>query len=85
VDLEPKPSTTSCMNGLSRVLNHTAFRIVLYCAIALDMANVTLSVISEFLPAIHDRKNIFRSLNVVFVSFYIIEAVAKVRTLLLYG
>jgi hypothetical protein len=44
-----------------------------------DVVDGTLAVISEFLPAIHDRKNIFRSLNVVFVSFYIIEAVAKVR------
>ena len=85
MDLEPEPSTTSCMTGLSRVLNHTAFRIILYCMIALDMANVALSVTSEYLPAIHDRKYVFRSLNVVFVSFYIIEAVAKVRTLLLCG
>ncbi|XP_052064398.1 sodium/hydrogen exchanger 10-like isoform X1 [Mytilus californianus] len=78
VELIPEPPKSSCLTLLYKIFKHTAFSIFLYCVIALDMANVTLSVISEYLEAIHDRKEIFRSLNVVFVSFYIVEAVAKI-------
>ncbi|CAC5362744.1 SLC9A10_11 [Mytilus coruscus] len=78
VELIPEPPKSSCLTVLYKIFKHPAFNIFLYCVIALDMANVTLSVISEYLEAIHDRKEIFRSLNVVFVSFYIVEAVAKI-------
>ncbi|XP_071121113.1 sperm-specific sodium:proton exchanger-like isoform X2 [Mytilus edulis] len=78
VELIPEPPKSTCLTVLYKIFKHAAFSIFLYCVIALDMANVTLSVISEYLDAIHDHKEIFRSLNVVFVSFYIVEAVAKI-------
>lgn len=50
----------------------------MYVIIVLDMVNVTFAVICEYHPYWHDKKYIFRFLNVVFVALYMLEAILKV-------
>ncbi|KAJ8298747.1 hypothetical protein KUTeg_022807 [Tegillarca granosa] len=72
---EPKQKA---LNLLHRITRHLAFSIVVYVVIVLDMVNVTFAVICEYHPYWHDKKNVFRFLNVVFVALYMIEAMLKI-------
>jgi len=74
-----EPSHIPYMRSIYHIIKHPAYIIFVYCISALDMANSALSVISEYVPAIRDKSKVFKSLNVVFVSIYILEVVTKVR------
>ena len=74
-----EPSHTPYMRKIYHIIKHPAYTIFVYCIFVLDMANSALSVISEYVPALRDKSKVFKSLNVVFVSIYILEVVSKVR------
>lgn len=65
-------------HNLYRVTHHKAFHITLYILIALDMVNVTLAVVSEFIGILYSRRNIFRGINIIFVCTYIVNVALKV-------
>ena len=72
-----KPKS-SILRKLFHVTHHQAFYITIYIIIVLDMVNLAFAIVAEYHPDWHNKKNIFRSLNVLFVGLYIIEAVIKV-------
>ena len=74
-----EPSRIPYMRSIYHIIKHPAYSIFVYCISVLDMANSALSVISEYVPVLLDNSTVFRSLNVVFVSIYILEVVTKVR------
>ncbi|KAL5006670.1 hypothetical protein ScPMuIL_015476 [Solemya velum] len=75
-DTEPPPEGT-LHHHIFRITRHKAFHITLYILIALDMVNVTLAVISEFIDVMYSNRNIFRGINVIFVCIYIINVALK--------
>ncbi|XP_053385039.1 sodium/hydrogen exchanger 10-like isoform X1 [Mercenaria mercenaria] len=63
---------------LFRMERHKAFYIVVYSVIILDMINAAFAITSEYHEHFFAQKNVFRSINLVFVILYIVEFLLKV-------
>ncbi|XP_062603630.1 sodium/hydrogen exchanger 10-like [Saccostrea cucullata] len=73
----PSPKS-SILRHLYSITQHQAFYITMVSIIVIDMVNVAFSIVCQYHTAWKDKRNIFRSLNVMFVALYIMECVAKV-------
>ncbi|KAK3101953.1 hypothetical protein FSP39_007588 [Pinctada imbricata] len=73
----PKPKS-AFLRKLYHLTHHQAFYVTIYIIIVLDMVNLSFAIVVEYVDGWHDKKYIFRSLNVLFVGLYIIEAVIKI-------
>ncbi|KAL4225679.1 Sodium/hydrogen exchanger 10 [Mactra antiquata] len=63
---------------LFRIERHKAFYLCVYSVIVFDMINAALNITSMFNENFIDHRDIFRSLNLCFVIFYLIECALKV-------
>ncbi|OWF55657.1 sodium/hydrogen exchanger 10-like isoform X2 [Mizuhopecten yessoensis] len=68
----------SAMKLLYTTSNHRAFNITMYILILLDMVNLAFALLSQFHIYWTDKAFIFRVINVVFLSFYIIESLVVI-------
>ena len=68
----------SKLHQLFVITRHSAFYITVYCFIGLDMINVGFAIAAEFVDNFFASKIVFRSINIVFVFLYILEAFLKV-------
>lgn len=77
----PAPKS-GVVRHLYRVTMHQAFYLTMVSIIIIDMVNVAFSIVCQYHDDWKDKRNIFRSLNVMFVALYIMECVAKVTSFL---
>lgn len=77
----PAPKS-GVVRHLYRVTMHQAFYLTMVSIIIIDMVNVAFSIVCQYHDDWKDKRNIFRSLNVMFVALYIMECVAKVTAFL---
>ncbi|XP_052797553.1 sodium/hydrogen exchanger 10-like isoform X2 [Mya arenaria] len=63
---------------LFRFERHRAFYIIVYTFILLDMVNVAFAITSQYVEHFFYKRNIFRGLNLAFVTIYILELILKV-------
>lgn len=68
------------IHRLYTITQHQAFYLTMVSIIIIDMVNVAFSIVCQYHDDWKDKRNIFRSLNVMFVVLYIMECVAKVKT-----
>ncbi|XP_033751585.1 sodium/hydrogen exchanger 10-like isoform X2 [Pecten maximus] len=68
----------SAMKLLYTTSNHRAFNIIMYILILLDMVNLAFALLSQFHIYWTDKAFIFRIINVIYLSFYIIEALVVI-------
>lgn len=73
----PAPKS-GVVRHLYKVTQHQAFYLTMVSIIIIDMVNVAFSIVCQYHDDWKDKRNIFRSLNVMFVALYIMECVAKV-------
>ncbi|XP_078333950.1 sperm-specific sodium:proton exchanger-like isoform X2 [Crassostrea virginica] len=66
------------IHRLYTITQHQAFYLTMVSIIIIDMVNVAFSIVCQYHDDWKDKRNIFRSLNVMFVVLYIMECVAKV-------
>lgn len=67
------------IHHLYTITQHRAFYLTMVSIIIIDMVNVAFSIVCQYHDDWKDKRNIFRSLNVMFVVLYIMECVAKVK------
>lgn len=77
----PAPKS-EVVRHLYTVTQHQAFYLTMVSIIIIDMVNVAFSIVCQYHDDWKDKRNIFRSLNVMFVALYIMECVAKVTAFL---
>lgn len=77
----PAPKS-GVVRHLYKVTQHQAFYLTMVSIIIIDMVNVAFSIVCQYHDDWKDKRNIFRSLNVMFVALYIMECVAKVTAVL---
>lgn len=65
----------SAMKLLYTTSTHKAFNIIMYILILTDMVNLSFALLSQFHIYWTDKAFIFRIINVIFLSLYIVEAV----------